>query len=165
MGYVGAHHDIAESTFQNMWGTSPCVTLFGLLLGISLANDGSSQAPKPNTRAAVRKALPSAARHCFSIGDTITVTGQATFPNGATDFALYQPRAEGLCIHYPKPTDHSPLTDLGTIGTKLPQNVSGGSACSFAYHFPVSTASQSRRKSTIKSLSGISSVLYEGSSP
>jgi hypothetical protein len=80
----------------------------------------------PFTAWAQQPAKPSSAPatiRCFSIGDTITATGQASFPNGGTEFVLYQPRAKGLCIHYPKPSDHVALADLGTIGTKLPQDI------------------------------------------
>jgi hypothetical protein len=73
--------------------------------------------------APIRKPSGSAPTRCFSIGDTITVTGQASFPNGGTEFVLYQPRVKGLCIHYPKPTDHIAPLSLGTIGEKLPQDV------------------------------------------
>lgn len=83
---------------------------------------GATQQPSSGTRTTPVYRLPASTR-CVDIGDTITVTGQASFVNGGTDFVLYQPRAKGLCIHYPKPTDHIALTTLGTIGKKLPQNI------------------------------------------
>ncbi|MGI0080526.1 MAG: hypothetical protein ACRECH_12995 [Nitrososphaerales archaeon] len=75
------------------------------------------------TTVQIRKPSALAPTGCFGIGDTITVTGQTSFVNGGTEFVLYQPRAKGFCVCYPKPTDHIALTDLGTIGDKLPQNV------------------------------------------
>jgi hypothetical protein len=86
-------------------------------------NGASQPLPAQKATETTRKPSMSAPTRCFSIGETITVTGQASFPNGGTEFVLYQPRAKGLCIRYPRPTDHVALAELGTIGDKLPQNV------------------------------------------
>ena len=71
----------------------------------------------------------SARTRCFNIGDIITVTGKY-LPIIGANFSLYQPRAKGLCVHYPKRTSRMPLTDLdvnvtgGAIGkVKLPPNL------------------------------------------
>jgi hypothetical protein len=88
------------------------------LLGLWLFSFGTIAAP--NTALDIRTV---AAARCFNIGDTITVTDQVSFINGGTELNLYPPRAKGICIHYPKPTDNIGLMNLGTIGDKLPQNV------------------------------------------
>jgi hypothetical protein len=58
------------------------------------------------------------AKPCFSIGDTVTVTGRY-WPIIGSNFQLYQPRNKNFCVRYPKRTDHIPLPDLDV-------NVRGG---------------------------------------
>lgn len=68
----------------------------------------------PATNAQTPRGIP-----CFSIGDTITVTGTYS-PTIGSNFHLYQPRAKSLCVHYPKRTSHIPLTDLDVNVTDEP---------------------------------------------
>jgi hypothetical protein len=105
----------------------PVCVLAGTLLVIPPFNTVSAQSAAVKSTTSAKKATP--ARTCFNVGDTITVIGRFTPIIGA-NFVLYQPRAKGLCAHYPKPSSHVTLTDFdvnvppGPIrNVKLPQGV------------------------------------------
>jgi len=97
--------------------TLQAVHATAILLGIWLPGI-SAQLPTPRTTAPISRASPSRTTSCFGIGDTITVTG-TYLPVIGSNFSLYEPRTKGLCAHYPKRTDHMPITSLDV-------NVAGG---------------------------------------
>jgi hypothetical protein len=105
----------------------PVCVMAGTLLVIPPFNTVSAQSPTVKSTTTAKKATPS--RTCLNVGNTITVIGRFTPLIGA-NFVLYQPRANGLCAHYPKPSSRMTLTAFdvnvasGPIrNVKLPQDV------------------------------------------
>jgi len=57
---------------------------------------------------------------CFEVGDRVTIRGRI---QPGVKFGTNILLLKGLCVHYPKRTDHFRPLNVETIGEKLPPNV------------------------------------------